>query len=116
MPVGKIAAQCCHASMGVLLKYIKVDHGHNNITHDCFFPSPVVEWINGSFAKIVLKAPSLDDLLKLEQQAKEKDIPYCLITDNGTTVFNNEPTITCIAIGPWHADIIEEMTQDFKLL
>jgi len=121
MPKGKMAAQVAHASMGAILMYAK-DMGEVTGTEEkpghlyqMHVPTPVHEWLSGDFAKIVLKCQSVDDLLALEEQAKAKGVPYKLIKDNGTTVFN-EPTVTCIAIGPWDAEVIDVITKEFKLL
>jgi len=121
MPKGKMAAQVAHASMGAILTYAK-DMGEVTGTegkpghlYQMNVPAQVHEWLSGDFAKIVLKCQTLDNLLALEEQAKAHGIPCKLIKDNGTTVFN-EPTITCIAIGPWDAEVIDSMTKEFKLL
>ena len=103
MPKGKMAAQVAHAGE---------KPGH---LYRMTVPAPVYEWLSGDFAKIVLKCRTLDDLLALEERAKAQGIPCKLIKDNGTTVFN-EPTITCIAVGPWDAEVIDSMTKEFKLL
>jgi len=127
MPKGKMAAQVAHASMGAILNYATYQYFDNsNVIYDANdrkayhiykmeAPVPVHEWLSGDFAKIVLKCQTLDDLFALEEKAKTKNIPFKLIKDNGTTVFN-EPTITCIAVGPWDAEVIDEMTKDFKLM
>jgi PTH2 family peptidyl-tRNA hydrolase len=121
MPKGKMAAQVAHASMGAILFYAR-DMGEVTGTEDkpghlyqMNVPAPVHEWLSGDFAKIVLKCQTVDDLLALEERAKAQGIPCKLIKDNGTTVFN-EPTITCIAVGPWDAEVIDSMTKEFKLL
>jgi len=120
MPKGKTAAQVAHASMGAILTFMSNTRGYGTDSggvyhYEMDVPLPVHEWLSGDFAKIVLKCQTVDDLFVLEEKAKVQGIPYKLIKDNGTTVFN-EPTITCIAIGPWDAEVIDEMTKDFKLL
>jgi len=121
MPKGKMAAQVAHASMGAILNFA-INENRKILANDgalymyqMLVPTPVHEWLSGDFAKIVLKCQTADDLFALEDQAKAQNIPYKLIKDNGTTVFS-EPTITCIAIGPWYAEVIDEMTKNFKLL
>jgi PTH2 family peptidyl-tRNA hydrolase len=116
---GKMAAQVSHASVGVLLKYLsfygmfQIDNTYwDQYEFKC--PQQVSGWINGSFAKIVVKVPTLSDLQTLEKEAQAAGLPFCLITDNGTTVFN-EPTITALAIGPWESDAIDKLTGGFKL-
>lgn len=121
MPKGKMAAQVAHASMGAVLTYA-YDFNINPVmpTYDRYLykmvvPEPVFRWLSGDFAKIVLKCQTLDDLLRLKKEAEAQGVPYKLITDNGTTVFD-KPTITCIAIGPWHSEVIDSMTKEFKLM
>lgn len=122
MPKGKMASQVAHASMGAILtfaKHIKCECGEDrnkSIFHyELDVPLPVYKWLSGDFAKIVLKCHSLDDLIRLAGTAKVMKIPYKLIKDNATTVFE-EPTVTCVAIGPWDAEVIDAMTKEFKLL
>ena len=49
-------------------------------------------------------------------QAKQDGIPCALIEDEGLTEFNGVKTKTCIAIGPWYADEIDQITGHLKLL
>jgi len=113
---GKLAAQVAHASLGALLKYFEFQDSKNDLFYyNVTLPPAIFEWIKGDFAKIVLKIPTLHELLELNEKAKELKLPHALITDNGTTVFN-EPTITCLSIGPWYSDIIDNITKDLKLL
>jgi PTH2 family peptidyl-tRNA hydrolase len=122
MPKGKMAAQVAHASMGAVLTFAKHTGGECGLDkekavfhYELDVPLPIHRWLSGDFAKIVLKCPKLDDLIMLAEKAKVLNIPYKLIKDNATTVFE-EPTVTCIAIGPWDAEVIDSMTKDFKLL
>ena len=132
MPKGKMAAQVAHASMGAIFDHCVIntsridrvgdedDSGKKDTVtvyhYAMSVPKSVHEWLSGHFVRVVLKCQGLDDLLKLEEVVKEKKkIPYKLITDNGTAFFN-KPTVTCIAIGPWDAGIIDEMTKEFKLM
>ena len=124
MPKGKMAAQVAHASMGAILRFAHCSNtmfytsdlnGPCSYIYQMCVPKPVHEWLSGDFAKIVLKCQGLDAIFVLEEKVKSSGIPYKIIQDNGTTVFN-EPTITCIAIGPWDAEVIDELTKDLKLL
>jgi len=127
MPKGKMAAQVAHASMGAILKYVTYKCVDNsNVIYEANdrkayhiykmeVPAPVHEWLAGDFAKIVLKCQSLDDLLGLMIRAEKRGVPYKLIKDNGATFFD-KPTVTCIAVGPWDAEVIDEMTKEFKLM
>lgn len=120
MPKGKMAAQVAHASMGAILTFVGLVAGEGTDNGPLYHyqtdvPEPVHRWLSGDFAKIVLKCHSLDDLLELVIRAESQGVPYKLIKDNGTTFFD-KPTVTCIALGPWEAEVINEMTKEFKLM
>lgn len=127
MRKGKIAAQVAHASMKVLLdrmgvRYYYYDQGDGtsygseewvlNVDRD----SPMWEWLNGSFTKIVLYVESEDVITALANRCHFMAMPHAVITDAGKTEFHGEPTITCIAIGPDKSDKIDTITGDLPLL
>lgn len=108
--------------------------------------SPWDEWLNGLFTKIVVGVDSLEKLQDLQMHAAINEIPFAVIEDAGQTEFKevcefcdgtgetgggthsfvcpkchgdgkvNKPTITCIAIGPDHAELIDQITGGLKLL
>lgn len=106
MRKGKIAAQCAHAAMKVLLD-------HNVATGprmQAVFPGPVAVWMRRGFAKVVL---SVDDEAALEAVAthgEARGIPVARITDAGRTEFKGVPTRTTVALGPWEAGAIDAIT------
>ena len=67
------------------------------------------EWYLTNFRKIVCKVDSEDDLMLLYLRCQEMGIPVELVIDNGLTEWN-EPTKTCIAIGPEKDEIIDQVT------
>lgn len=76
------------------------------------FPEHLDAYINGDHAyKIVLIVDTVDQLKEL-QKAYEHKCATRLITDKGFTVFD-EPTTTCLGIGPIPEDLIGE---DIKAL
>lgn len=122
---GKFAAQCCHASLGALLTFftkIKCEYPKygNAVTTryevefgpDCILDS----WLNGIFTKIVVGVDNEEQLLELNKQCEELDIPHALITDAGLTEFHGEPTVTCLGIGPWENETINKLTGNLPLL
>lgn len=122
MKKGKIAAQVAHASMGSVLEAVSLlSKNDNEWQQHPLYASPnhwtydTMKWLNGSFTKICLKVSSLEELEKYEKQAQELNLLNCKITDNGDTVFNGIPTVTCLAIGPAHADDLS-FTSELKLL
>ena len=109
MRKGKMVAQGSHASMKVFFDKMQFHPVLGGFT------SQMIEWAEGSFAKIVVGVNSLEELLELERKAKESKIPCALITDLGKTEFK-EPTITCLAIGPDESEKIDPITGSLKLL
>ena len=121
---GKFAAQCCHASVGSLLELFNKSW----ITHDglddktrryevSFGEDCVLyDWLEGSFAKVVVSVDSEDELLKIEKICMAKDIPCKLIVDEGRTEFNGTPTVTCLGIGPYISEEIDKITGNLPLL
>lgn len=100
MGKGKIAAQCCHASIG---SYKKTDK------------AKIEKWENEAYAKVVLKVPSLDELLEIKRKVAEKGISHYLVVDAGRTQIPTS-SVTVLGIGPDEDEIIDEVTGDLKLL
>lgn len=100
MGKGKIAAQCCHGSLGA---YKKADS------------SKIKAWELTGTAKVVCKVNSLEELLELKKLAAINKVPHCLVVDAGKTQIPTSTT-TVLAIGPDRDEIIDEITGDLKLL
>jgi len=117
MRKGKMCAQAAHASMKVLLDMMYIDHGVGYCVYS--FPikenTPLFNWLNGAFTKIVVSVDSEIALLRLYTLAKLKKIPCALITDAGRTEFSG-PTNTCVAIGPDYSDKIDKLTGELPLI
>lgn len=102
MRKGKMIAQGAHASLAVALK-----------NQD---DPRVKEWLAGNFAKIVVRADSWLELLRVFDQARADGLLAELITDNGLTEFSGVPTTTCCAIGPDTPENLDPITGELKLL
>lgn len=102
MRKGKMVAQGAHASMKSVLEHM--DHPW------------VKEWLAGSFAKIVVRVDSLDELRKIHRKALSLDVPTAWITDAGRTEFGGVPTDTCISVGPAPVKLVDEITGNLRLL
>lgn len=118
---GKFAAQVSHASVGSLLKLAsnrELENGNTEIKFDVENGSVLDRWLNGIFTKICLSVDSDEELVDLYNALKERapQIPCVLITDCGKTEFHGIPTNTCVGIGPWWSDEIDNFTHDLKLL
>ncbi len=123
MPVGKIAAQVAHASLGAVLNEGKfyTDHGkpHTKLFMlSMYEKGPMNNWLprDKKFAKVVLRVDSEKELKDLLETAKKFGMPVSEIIDDGRTVFNGVPTLTCGAIGPGFVSQIDEITGGLKLL
>jgi PTH2 family peptidyl-tRNA hydrolase len=114
MRKGKMAAQCAHASLAVLLD--EMNKGDEMIWKLCLFDRYLKEWLTGAFTKIVVYVNSEEELLSLREQAKENRIRNALITDNGTTEFGGVKTNTVLALGPHLAEDIDKISGHLPLL
>lgn len=115
---GKMAAQCSHASMIPILKEMKketFDDGSVR-TLELKKKDPMEHWLSNSFAKIVLKCSSEEELLNLYKQAEDAGLPCGLVIDAGRTEFKGVPTRTCIAIGPAKSEDIDKITGKLGLM
>ena len=100
MGKGKIAAQCCHGSLGA---YKKTN------------PEKIRKWENEAYAKVVCKVNSLEELLELKKQAIINKVSYYLVVDAGRTQVPTSTT-TVLALGPDEDEILDKITADLKLL
>lgn len=74
---GKQCAQVAHAALGL---YLDMQESANSETI-----AKVHQWIFSGQKKIVLKADNLDQLLAIQAQAKETQLPVHLVRDAGCT-------------------------------
>jgi PTH2 family peptidyl-tRNA hydrolase len=100
MSMGKAIAQACHASIEAYKSSDK---------------KIIKKWEESGSKKVVLKVNSLEELLKIYEEAKKSGLVVSLIRDAGKTELE-EGTITCIAIGPDYSEKIDKITGNLKLL
>ena len=122
MTHGKMAAQVSHASMGSLFKIMNIGKFSNREQEDlwailiCDEKSYLNRWLNESFVKVVLEVNSEEEMIELIKSLTAQDeIAYSVIEDEGRTEFNNKPTLTCVGIGPYWSDGIDNFTGNLKL-
>ncbi len=109
---GKQIAQGAHASMSFLTRRLQ-ETGSLSL-NAC---SDVERaWLTGSFAKVCCRVDSEAELLEIHEQAVQASLEVHLITDSGRTEFHDQPTHTCLAIGPDDAGKIDEITGNLQLL
>ena len=100
MGKGKIAAQCCHGSIG---SYKKASS------------EKIRKWETTGYAKVVLKVKTLEELSELKKQADINKVPNYLVVDAGRTQIPTS-SVTVLALGPDEDEIIDKITGDLKLL
>jgi PTH2 family peptidyl-tRNA hydrolase len=103
MSKGKIAVQVAHAAVSAAEEARKK------------FTEWWRAWLKEGQRKIVVKVKSLEELLTLEQEAKDASLPHTLIEDRGLTEIP-PGTVTCLGIGPAPAAKVDKITGELPLL
>lgn len=113
---GKEDAQVAHASGAFIFRQLQRQMQTGKTSRfQVFLSKPEVEWILGSYAKVVLVAHSQEELLEIKEKALKEGLVVQEIVDSGRTQFNGIPTLTCIAIGPDYTDRIDLVTGHLKM-
>lgn len=101
--LGKIAAQCGHATLACYKTLLRVRH-------------PVLrQWEGFGQAKVALKVDSEEDMLMLQAQAVSLGLCAQVIHDAGRTQIASG-SATVLGIGPAPKSKIDEVTSHLKLL
>ena len=105
---GQMVAQGAHASIAFLTNLVKA------------YPNDIIpfykceeQWINGTFYKVCLAVNSEKELLDIGAEAVNRGLKVHYIQENDLF---DEPTFTCLAIGPNYSSIIDPVTKHLKLL
>lgn len=114
MPQGKLAAQVAHASTGAFLKHFNNNSGTLIPKDSGSYQDNVEPWLTDEFTKICLRVDSEDELMNIYYDCIESGIPHSLIKDAAHTFFN-EPTYTCLGIGPFESRLIDNITGHLSL-
>ncbi|QOJ79693.1 peptidyl-tRNA hydrolase [Infirmifilum lucidum] len=100
---GKMVAQGAHASLSAFLEAEKSN------------PEWVRRWLESGQKKIVVRVDSLEELIRVYNEARNAGLPVALVTDMGLTQL--EPgTVTAVGIGPAPSSLIDPITRHLKLL
>ncbi|KAI9348315.1 peptidyl-tRNA hydrolase 2 [Zopfochytrium polystomum] len=102
MGKGKVAAQCCHATLAAYNKMRERD------------PASVKRWERWGQAKITLKCNSEEEMLDLQQKARSAGLVAQSIQDAGRTQIA-AGSRTVLAIGPGPKNVIDGVTGHLKL-
>lgn len=119
MRKGKIAAQCAHAAMKILLDRAAAPRWQalpERVTIEVTVTDLDEDWLFGRFTKVCVSVDSEAELLEVVEKAKAAGIPHALIEDAGATEFHGVPTKTCAAIGPASDEALAPITGHLKLL
>ena len=103
MGAGKIAAQCCHATLAV---YQSLGPNHRAVLR---------RWESEGQKKIALKVRSATELRQLATAAKAARLPHFIVEDAGRTQVA-AGSCTVIAIGPAPESAVNAVTGALRLL
>lgn len=137
MSPGKLAAQCCHASIAFLtseMRDIRSDAIERFECGDKYYEIPVVierdvyhDWICGIFTKTICEAKNKSQLLKAVKIAEELGLKenedFFLIKDACLTELEPEEfddngvgrVLTCIGFRPLQDNIAHQISKKFQL-
>jgi PTH2 family peptidyl-tRNA hydrolase len=103
MGVGKIAAQCAHAALGMYRHLMATD------------PKQLQSWLAHGQAKIVCKVETGQEMMLIADKARDKSLPVYVVTDAGHTQVECGSQ-TVLAVGPGEAGALNGVTGHLKLL
>ena len=103
MSVGKLISQACHACLEAVEEAKKTRH------------EAWRRWRDEGAKKVVLQVESLEELLELAEEAKERGLPYAVIEDRGLTEVP-PGTVTALGVGPERSELVDRVTGGLKLL
>lgn len=134
MSAGKLAAQCCHASMAFItapLRAKKEDIIRFGITQldiaEHFDETIYKEWICGIFTKTICEAKNYNHLMKAVTMARDLNLvegkDFFLIKDSCLTELTPEEvdengvgrTLTCIGFRPLPDEVAHTISKKYQL-
>lgn len=132
MSAGKLAAQCCHASLAFLSRQIKdSSHAKDNDKH--YLCNIAVDkeayenWFNGIFTKTICAAKNKNHLMKAIEIANslglQEDKDYFIVKDVCLTELEPEEydengigrVITCVGFKPLPDEVSHAISKKFQL-
>jgi PTH2 family peptidyl-tRNA hydrolase len=113
MSKGKMITQGCHASVAFLTNKMKDNLSNPEALWWVNLSQAEKEWVYGTFFKVCVGVDSKKELLDIGYNAVMLGLSVKYIEE--TTGFD-EPTFTCLAIGPDYSSKIDPVTKHLKLL
>ncbi len=104
LSAGKIASQAGHAYLDAFL------------LAQSERPDSISQYKTNHGIKICLQAKNLAALERAYEEAIAAGIPAVLITDLGYTVFEGQPTVTALGIGPARKEEVHHFLKRFQLM
>ena len=101
MSAGKTAAQCSHATLGAYRRGMRL----------C--PEAVRAWLRIGQMKITVKCPTVEELLRVQEQCASAGLNTYLIRDAGHTEIDPSSR-TVLAVGPAPASVMNPYTGHLK--
>jgi PTH2 family peptidyl-tRNA hydrolase len=109
--VGKIAAQCGHATLACYKTLLKASQKDPN----CREAQLLKAWERMGQAKIAVQIKSQDDMLELMGKARSLGITAEVIADAGRTQIESG-SLTVLGVGPAPKSEVDKVTSHLKLL
>ena len=98
---GKFAVQVAHAAVSA-----------SDLSKE--YKNWYISWLAQGQKKVVVKVPTLQELIALHTAAKSINLPCYLVKDAGRTEIP-AGTITCLGIGPAPEKLIDKITGNLSL-
>lgn len=121
MRKGKACAQAAHAAMAFLTERLELTRhrvpmvGRPVPVVSCELSDVELEWVKGSFAKVVVYVSSEEELRALHAAALGAGLESHLVEDEGMTEFHGVKTATAVGIGPDTAERLAPVTGSLPL-
>ena len=110
---GRLVAQGAHASIAFLTNKMKENISNPEALWWVNLTQAEKEWVYGTFFKICVGVSDEKELLDIGHQAVNMGLNVKYIQE---TMGFDEPTFTCLAIGPDYSSKIDPITKHLKLL
>jgi len=111
LPLGKIAAQCSHATLACYKSLLKAARKDPTSAE----AGQLQRWERQGQAKIAVQVKSQDELLQLMGVARSLDVTAEVIADAGRTQID-PGSLTVLGVGPAPKSLVDKITGHLKLL